>query len=235
MEYVYTVRQTELRTSTKHRQASYGATYHTTEVSGSRANNGHESALRSVSNSKDLGSCLEKSRRGRSPSQDQFSNSIVTREQKEPPKHYPEYTASPSGRYIYTSHDFWTSGFFPGSLYLLHERQKRWPGSVHTPNIHPLKLRHACEWWTANLHSQAPRTDTHDLGFMIMPWAELGWELDHDRKCYESIVAAAYSLASRFNERIGAIRSWDTCMTQRYSFTDLKDAFLVIIDSMMSM
>lgn len=156
------------------------------------------------------------------------------RKQKEPPKRYPEYTPSPQGQYIYTSYDFWTSGFFPGSLYLLHERQRRWPSSKGLPYINPLKLGHACEWWTANLHSQAPRTDTHDLGFMIMPWAQLGWELDRDRKCYESIVAAAYSLASRFDETVGAIRSWDTCVTKKYSFTDKKDAFLVIIDSMMS-
>lgn len=69
---------------------------------------------------------------------------------------------------------------------------------------------------------------------MIMPWAQLGWELDGNRRCYESMIAAAYSLASRFDEKVGAIRSWDECSTQKYSYTNTKTAFLVIIDSLMS-
>ncbi|KAF2652503.1 glycoside hydrolase family 88 protein [Lophiostoma macrostomum CBS 122681] len=156
--------------------------------------------------------------------------------QRSPPTRYPEYTKPGIAPYEYTDYDFWTSGFFPGSLYLVYERARLWDDRIpRLPQLDLLKMRHACEWWTANLHSQASRTDTHDLGFLVMPWAQKGWELDGDRQCYQSMIAAAYALASRFDRKIGAIRSWDTCLTKRYTFTDPKDAFLVIIDSMMNL
>lgn len=162
--------------------------------------------------------------------------------QKDPPTEYPEYTLPGGDTYVYSSFDFWTSGFFPGCLYLLDERREKWSrtmissanGMPKSTQLHPLKLRHACRWWSANLHSQAGRTDTHDLGFMIQPWAQLGWEMSHDIECYDSVVTAAYSLASRFDPRVGCIRSWDTCFTKRYNFDDPQKNFLVIIDNMMS-
>lgn len=70
---------------------------------------------------------------------------------------------------------------------------------------------------------------------MIQPWAEPAWELDHDIQSFKSIVMAAHSLASRFNQEVGAIRSWDVSYTKRYSFDDPGRDFLVIIDNMMSM
>lgn len=146
---------------------------------------------------------------------------------------YPEYTFPCGREYVDSSYEFWTSGFFPGCLYLLYERQRRWPLQV-AQRPHPLKLRHAMDWWTTNLHSQALRLDTHDLGFMIQPWAQLGWQLDEDLQCRNSLITAAYSLASRFNPKVGAIRSWDTCVTKRYSFQDASKNFLVIIDNMMN-
>ena len=49
----------------------------------------------------------------------------------------------------------WTSGFFPGELWLLYEAtgQQFW--------------RDAATAWTLPLAPQAARTDTHDFGFMI--------------------------------------------------------------------
>lgn len=138
-------------------------------------------------------------------------------------------------QYVTTGADFWTSGFFPGCLALIRQRQIRWPASISSPQPHSQKLRHACEWWTDNLHEQASRTDTHDLGFMIQPWAQVGWELDGDGRCFRSMIAAAYALASRFDENVGAIRSWDTCKTRRYHFDNPQTDFLVIIDNLMSM
>ncbi|KAL1598055.1 hypothetical protein SLS60_008543 [Paraconiothyrium brasiliense] len=42
-----------------------------------------------------------------------------------PPTLYPEYTMPGGTHYIYRKADFWTSGFFPGSLHLLLERRKK--------------------------------------------------------------------------------------------------------------
>ena len=70
---------------------------------------------------------------------------------------------------------------------------------------------------------------THDLGFMIAPWARILWELNHDHRAFSPLLATAETLAGRFNDRVGCIRSWDTCVTKKYSFKDLSTDFLVII------
>lgn len=69
---------------------------------------------------------------------------------------------------------------------------------------------------------------------MIQPWAQIGWELDRDPECYATLITAADSLASRFDKKIGCIRSWDSCFTKRYHFDDPSKNYLVIIDNMMS-
>ncbi|KAJ5708152.1 hypothetical protein N7488_007953 [Penicillium malachiteum] len=156
-----------------------------------------------------------------------------------PPILYPEYTDD--GTYVYRKLDFWTSGFFPGSMYLLLERFIHYPQSIHSlqtsasPRPHYLQLKHLCSWWTVNLHSNALKRDTHDLGFMIAPWAIKAWELQRDVAAYSSLVMAAHSLASRFNTTTQCLRSWDVCITSRYSFTDPSQDFLVIIDNMLNL
>ncbi|KAF2795544.1 glycoside hydrolase family 88 protein [Melanomma pulvis-pyrius CBS 109.77] len=161
--------------------------------------------------------------------------SLLELDKAEPPTRYPEYTEPGGTRYISSDLLFWTSGFFPGSLHLLLERQRKWPRQFKSNSPHTLKLQYACRWWSASLHSQTSRTDTHDLGFMIQPWARIGWEIEKDISCFNSLVTAAHALASRFDPRVGCIRSWDTCFTKRYSFGDPGDDFLVIIDNMMNL
>lgn len=100
---------------------------------------------------------------------------------------------------------------------------------------HPLQLEHLCKWWTVNLHQNALKRDTHDLGFMIAPWAMKAWELQRDPTAYNSLVLAAHSLASRFNATTQCLQSWDVCVTNRYSFTDPSKDFLVIIDNMLNL
>jgi hypothetical protein len=89
--------------------------------------------------------------------------------------------------------------------------------------------RFACKWWTANLHQNSSLDTTHDLGFMIFPWAELAWSLTGDTLARDTIVKASRTLASRYVPAVGAIRSWDTCQTKRYAFMDPKKDFLFII------
>ncbi|KAL4751572.1 hypothetical protein BDW72DRAFT_212652 [Aspergillus terricola var. indicus] len=147
----------------------------------------------------------------------------------DPPLLYPEYT-NKDKTYVYRSLDFWTSGFFPGSLYLLLERQIQYPAfypysrrwETPGPLPHRLQLQHLCRWWSANLHQNAARHDTHDLGFMVAPWAIKAWELHRDPQAYSSLVLAAHSLASRFDPR-------------RYSFTNPAKDFLVVIDNMLNL
>ncbi|KAH7148206.1 glycoside hydrolase family 88 protein [Dactylonectria macrodidyma] len=158
-----------------------------------------------------------------------------------PPVLYPEYTKPNGTKYVYREGDFWTSGFFPGCLYLLLERERKFKSKLQSPldetvdTPHQMHLEFACKWWTANLHQNSSLSTTHDLGFMIFPWAQLAWELDHDALALDTIVRASRTLASRYVPQVGAIRSWDTCITKRYAFTDPKADFLFIIDNMMNL
>ncbi|KAL1614288.1 hypothetical protein SLS54_009855 [Diplodia seriata] len=157
----------------------------------------------------------------------------------EPPSSFPEYTEPGGTEYIYSDASFWTSGFFPGCLYLLRERQLKHPTRFPRhhdgrPTIHPTILDFASKWWASAPAQQASRTDTHDLGFMIQPWAALGLTLDGDATCRAAIVTGARSLATRFDARVGAMRSWDGCETRAYKYDDARTDFLVVIDNMMS-
>ncbi|KAJ0321669.1 hypothetical protein COL5a_009154 [Colletotrichum fioriniae] len=127
-----------------------------------------------------------------------------------PPTLFPEYTEPGGTKYVYRELDFWTSGFFPGCLYLLLERRQ-------------------------TLHPNAELKTTHDLGFMIFPWARPAWELLSDRRSFETAITAARSLYSRYDAAVGSIRSWDVCVTKRYKFLDPSKDFLVIIDNMMNL
>ena len=43
---------------------------------------------------------------------------------------YPEYTKPGGTGYVYRELDFWTSGFFPGSMYLLLERERKYKDTL---------------------------------------------------------------------------------------------------------
>ena len=131
-----------------------------------------------------------------------------------PPTEMPEYSFFDDKGYIYRDMEYWTCGFFPGS------------------KLHPLKLEHAAKWWAEPLKKEAPRTDTHDLGFIIAPVFIREHELTGSKEALEILVAAANALASRFDETIGCIRSWDTAVNKRYNYSDTEKDFLVIIDNM---
>ncbi|KAI1370952.1 glycoside hydrolase family 88 protein [Hypoxylon crocopeplum] len=159
-----------------------------------------------------------------------------------PPVLFPEYTKPGGVGYVYRELEFWTSGFFPGCLYLLLDRQRRHMHKVRRIGLlstengpHELQLQFACKWWTASLYPNATLKNTHDLGFMIAPWARAAWELENDVRAYDTVITAAKSLMTRYSPVVGCMRSWDTCVTKRYSFQDLDKDFLVIIDNMMNL
>ena len=107
----------------------------------------------------------------------------------------------------------WTSGFFPGELWLLYQAtgSQQWLAKAKS--------------WTAPLASQASRTDTHDVGFIIGESFGNGYRLTGDPTYKSEILAAAASLTARYNPAVGAVRSW--------SFGPWK--FPVIVDNMMTL
>lgn len=155
------------------------------------------------------------------------------------PEAFPETVAADSdGAYSLREAEFWTCGFFPGTLYLTLERLTRYPQSVTTADprvtVRALynELKPLCEAWSQPLHSMADRADTHDIGFIVMPALRLDWELFGHQASLDSIIRAAYSLATRYVPESRAIRSWDMLNRKDIEILDQNDNLIVIIDSM---
>ncbi|KAH8425146.1 uncharacterized protein LDX57_002895 [Aspergillus melleus] len=145
-----------------------------------------------------------------------------------------------AGQYEFREPDFWTCGFFPGSLFAMLERSIKHPQlmslqpSALCPGVDKVrsKLRFLSKVWATPLHDMAFRTDTHDIGFIVMPALKREWELTGNEKSLQSIVQAACSLATRYVPSAGAIRSWDCLIKKEITVTDMSDNLLVIIDSL---
>lgn len=108
----------------------------------------------------------------------------------------------------------WTSGFFPGSVWLLFDatRDPKW--------------RDAAARYTAAMESVKTNRGTHDLGFMLYCSYGQGLRLTGDAKYREVLLTGAESLASRFSPKVGCIKSWD--WSKQWKFP-------VIIDNMMNL
>ena len=91
----------------------------------------------------------------------------------------------------------WTSGFFPGSL---------WIGYQLTGEE---ALKSEAEKYTARLHEIPAYKGTHDLGFMVFCSYGMQQAVENDEVSAAAIVEASNSLSSRFCDSVGLIRSWD--------------------------
>jgi unsaturated chondroitin disaccharide hydrolase len=109
---------------------------------------------------------------------------------------------------------WWTSGFFPGTLWYLYEASK--DASIKT----------LAEQFSARAEGQKYTTNNHDVGFMIYCPFGNALRLSPKKEYKEIIIQAAKSLATRFNPKIGVIKSWDDKSQWSYP---------VIIDNMMNL
>lgn len=109
----------------------------------------------------------------------------------------------------------WTSGFFAGNLWQIYEL---------TGNA---TYKEKAKEWTAFIEKEKFNNRTHDMGFKV--FCSFGQGLKHyDNEQYKTvIVESAKTLTTRFNEKIGSIRSWD--------FNKDIWQFPVIIDNMMNL
>lgn len=107
----------------------------------------------------------------------------------------------------------WTSGFFPGALWLLFE----YTGDG--------KWRRAAENYTVRLESVKEDRTTHDLGFMLFCSYGNGLRLTKNPAYRDVLLRGAETLSTRFDPKLGVIRSWD--------FGPWK--FPVIVDNMMNL
>lgn len=109
----------------------------------------------------------------------------------------------------------WCSGFYPGSLWLASELT----GDTSLLNI-------ACKF-TLPLEKEKFNGKSHDMGFKMMCSFGQGFRLTKDSAYRNILIQSAKTLTSRFNEKVGAIRSWDHNRD--------KWQFPVIIDNMMNL
>ncbi|KAJ5692989.1 Six-hairpin glycosidase-like protein [Penicillium macrosclerotiorum] len=78
----------------------------------------------------------------------------------------------------------------------------------------------------------ASRKDTHDLGFIVQPALQRDWELFGRQKSLDALLSAADSLASRYDDRVGAIRSWNRFSNAHHDIENMEEDFIVIIDNL---
>jgi rhamnogalacturonyl hydrolase YesR len=109
----------------------------------------------------------------------------------------------------------WTSGFFPGNLWQIYQ----------LTGIEAYKNR--AKEWTNFIEKEKFNSKTHDMGFKVFSSFGNGLEITGSEHYKEVILQSAKTLATRFNENIGSIRSWD-------HHADVWQ-FPVIIDNMMNL
>jgi len=109
----------------------------------------------------------------------------------------------------------WTSGFFPGNLWLLHQ--------LSGDEAYKEK---AIEW-TTYMENEQYNNRTHDMGFKIYCSYGNGFKETNRTDYKDIIIKSAKTLSTRFNKNVGCIRSWD--------FNRDKWEFPVIIDNMMNL
>lgn len=106
-------------------------------------------------------------------------------------------TTNKDGNIVYIFMDEWTSGFFPGSVWLIYELTKN------------NKWLHPAEKYTENLDSVKYLKWHHDVGFMIGCSYLTGLRIADKTEYKDVIVEAAKSLSTRFRPNAGVIQSWD--------------------------
>ncbi len=116
-------------------------------------------------------------------------------------------------RLITCSSRWWTSGFYPGTLWYLYEY-----------SLDPT-VRAAAEQMTDRLAPEQFQTDNHDIGFQINCSYGNGYRLTGRQDYRQALVNAGNSLAKRFDPAVGCTRSWNS---RKWEFT-------VIIDNMMNL
>lgn len=109
----------------------------------------------------------------------------------------------------------WTSGFFPGELWFLYEYtgNKEWERQAQN--------------FTAHIEREKTNGGTHDMGFKVYCSFGQGYRLTKDPHYRDIIIQSAKTLSTRFNPKVGVIRSWDHHKEQW--------DYPVIIDNMMNL
>lgn len=134
-----------------------------------------------------------------------------------PPDRLPRTYMAEADSFITSGSEWWTSGFYPGTLFYLYEETG--DTALYKEGLRVLEL----------LEKEQYNTSTHDLGFMMFDSygnaMEIESKIESKEEYREILLNSARSLATRFDPETGAIRSWDSGPSD----------FIVIIDNMMNL
>lgn len=132
---------------------------------------------------------------------------------KLPPDRFPKTYYAQADSFETSKSGWWCSGFYPGALLYLYEQTK------------DQLLLNEAERTLKILEKEKNNKGTHDLGFMM--YSSFGnAERIASKPGYKDILlTSARSLSTRFNPKVGCIKSWDSRPSD----------FLVIIDNMMNL
>lgn len=119
------------------------------------------------------------------------------------------------GKLVTSESSWWTSGFFPGTLWYLYE--------ITGDTI----LRIDAEIYTKRVEKEQFNKGNHDVGFMLYCSFGNGYRLTGNENYKSVLLQGAESLSTRYKPNTGLIRSWD--------FGKKKWQFPVIIDNMMNL
>jgi unsaturated chondroitin disaccharide hydrolase len=128
------------------------------------------------------------------------------------PPAYPMRT-KPGGSWLTVGADDWTAGFYAATLWRTYER-------THDP-----AWRQRAETWQAGLARQTSQ-DSTDLGFKLFDTYGVGYQLTGDESYKRVVLAAADTVAHRYNPKVGMFRVWDKANDQT--------RFRVNIDALMN-
>lgn len=118
-----------------------------------------------------------------------------------------------NGKLVTSDSEWWCSGFYPGTLLYLYEATK--DETLYEEAKTRLKL----------LEKEQNNTTTHDLGFMMFCSFGNANRIKPNPAYKAILMQSAKSLSTRFNQKVGCIRSWDKKAPE----------FWVIIDNMMNL
>lgn len=130
-----------------------------------------------------------------------------------PQDRFPKTFDNKTGKPETSGSGWWCSGFYPGSLLYLYEETK--DKKLYDEAMRMLGL----------LEKEQYNKTTHDLGFMMYCSFGNANRISPKPEYKEILLNSARSLSTRFNPKVGCIKSWDS----------KESDFLVIIDNMMNL
>lgn len=127
---------------------------------------------------------------------------------------------SKNGKLVTTPKTDWTEGFFPGCIWYVYQYN-------HKDSWKKDAIR-----WTEALESLKTLTSHHDIGFLMYCSYGNAYRLTGNKQYRDVLITAARSLCTRFNEKVGCIKSWN----YRKAWNGKDEWFYpVIIDNMMNL